>query len=145
MKLTEAEELTLAKAKDGFDRHKADFLRNDKESIVFNSDDYFRTWTKKPLAAIIKDSGIPSSDTRSEMGLIQQLYDVGSDIIHHNAYLIWQFSRGHEKIILDGLPQASIAFALSTFSKIVNISLKVKYAKDAVLYDAKLNELSDLL
>jgi len=143
--LTEEQVETLAKAKIGFEETKGEFLRYSKESEQFNPNDYYRTWTKKPLDTVIKESGISAEGNKSELGLVKQMYDVGSDIIHHNAYFIWQLSRENLELIAGALPEASAAIAISTLAKIVNLALSVKYNDDKESYALKLDKLANIL
>lgn len=135
----------LFKAKAKFQVHKDAFLRRKPIKGSINADDYYRTWTKMNLNDVIKKSGIVNSSDRKELQTSKQVYDAGSGVIHHNAFLIWNLSRVGTELISESYPKLGIGVSVSTLAKIIQLAIEVKYSGDDKKYTETLNRLSDIL
>ena len=145
VEFTQIEIDTYAKIKLRFDKHKSPFLRFGSESKKINPDDYFRTWTKENLNSLIKKSGIIDDGQKNELRTLMQVYDTGSSVIHHNAFLIWNLSRVNLELVAETFPGMSLTLGVSTFAKILRIALAAKYENDDNTHLEKLNELNEII
>ena len=141
------EKALVARITAEFNTHKAKFLRH-KESVTFDPDDYFRTWTGASLDNLIKQSGLTSTDAdKKSLRFMTETYDLASSVIHHNSFLIWLFATQDKELFLDEYPEFSLRIVFIVLNKLIALVMEIEQtiSKDEEKQAALLNELADIM
>jgi hypothetical protein len=88
MEVGETKEM-LAEIKKGFNDNKGHFLRDRKDPDSENPEDYWRTWTKEGIKSLINKTDAHIQKDKPSLTFLMQNYEQGSNIIHHNASMLW--------------------------------------------------------
>ena len=142
------DEETLAKIEEAFEKNKARFLRRKQAKDPFDPEDYYRTWTKLGLLELIAKTGLPKDESMAKsLHYINETYNHGSTIIHHNAFIIWLLASQGSSIFSQGFPGVALDVSLITLSRTYNLCLKIagEEAGDVNKYAEELTQLADVM
>lgn len=147
-KFEDADKDTLAQIDQAFESYKARFLRHRKAKEPFDPDDYYRTWTKLRLTDLIAKTGLPTDKAAiKSFRFINETYNNGSTIIHHNAFVIWLLANQGPSIFSHGYPGVALTVATITLSRTYNLCIKIagEEAGDSTRYVNEITQLADTI
>ncbi|OGL22446.1 hypothetical protein A2707_03930 [Candidatus Saccharibacteria bacterium RIFCSPHIGHO2_01_FULL_45_15] len=133
----------------GFEKNKEKFLRRGKSHEPYKQDNYYRTWTRLGLEDLISKSGFEDEDLKT-LHFLNENYNTGSTIIHHNAFNIWYLAtqgRGTE-LAEEGYRDISARVTFIVLNRILNLVINIfsKETKDeetALHFTLKLEKILD--
>ena len=123
---SEEEKISFPRIEDAFQKNKDKFLRPGKKHEPYNRDNYYRTWSKLSLEALISKSGFAEED-QSAAHFLSESYNTGSSLIHHNAFNIWYLAtqgRGTELAEM-GYQDISGRVTFSVLSRELNLVINI--------------------
>lgn len=139
---------TLQKVRDGFDENKDKFLRRKESDTGFNPDDFYRTWTCISLDKLISETRLTETDEgKRSLGHMTEMYNLGSNVIHHNSFLIWFLACQDKHIIADEYPHMALNATFITLNKLIDLVIEISQTikKDEEQQARLLNELADIM
>lgn len=110
----------------GFEKNKNKFLRQGKSHKPYKQDNYYRTWTKLGLEDLISKSGFADEDPKT-LHFLNENYNLGSTMIHHNAFNIWYLAtqgRGTE-LAEEGYKDISARVTFIVMNRILNLVINI--------------------
>jgi hypothetical protein len=147
-KFEKDDEATLVKIEDAFEKNKARFLRRKQAKDPFDPEDYYRTWTKLGLLDLIARTSLPKdAATAKSLHYINETYNHGSTIIHHNAFIIWLLANQGSNFFSQGFPGVALDVSLITLSRTYNLCIKIagEEAGDVNKYAIEMTQLADVM
>lgn len=145
---TQENKAMIEDIKNEFNKNKNKFLRRRESDNGFDADDYYRTWTCISLDKLISKLDLTkTNDGRKSLKYMTEMYSLGSNVIHHNSFLIWQLACQNKKLITDGYSDIALNVTFDILSKLINLTIDISQtiSKDEKLHAQLLNELVDIM
>lgn len=122
----EDEKLIFPQIEAGFEKNKDKFLRRGKKHDPYVQDNYYRTWNKMSLEELISKSGFVEEDLRT-LHFLNEHYNTGSSVIHHNAFNIWFLAtQGRDNdLINQGYREISIRVTFDVLQRLLNLVINI--------------------
>lgn len=147
-KFTKEDEALLPKMEEAFEKNKARFLRRKQAKEPFDPEDYYRTWTKIGLVELIAKTSLSNDAANAKtLHFINEVYNHGSTVIHHNAFIIWLLANQGPNIFSHGFPGVALDASLIALSRTYNLCIKIagEEAGDVNKYAGEMTQLADVM
>lgn len=120
------EKLLFPTIEKAFQKNKDKFLRPGKKHEPYHRDNYYRTWNKLSLEGLIAKSGFADEDPKTAH-FLNESYNSGSSMIHHNAFNIWYLAtqgRGTD-LAEEGYKDVSARVTFIVMNRILNLAINI--------------------
>lgn len=134
--------------KNEFNKNKNKFLRRKESDNGFDADDYYRTWTCTGLDKLISKTDLTKTDNgRKSLKYMTEMYSFGSNVIHHNSFLIWLLACQDKRLITDEYSDIALNVTFNILSNLINLTIEISQTirKDEKIHGQLLDELADIM